>query len=202
MRGECGEPRGPVPISATALAAMPQAPYNLPPGALLCDAVAARPVSLSDRDTKEDDDMAQIERWAEITWQGNLQGNGEITHTSSGALHDLPYTFASRVESPDGKTSPEELLAAAHGACYTMFLSGVLAKAGTPPEQLSVKATCTLSRGDAGLTVESMLLDVTGRADGLTEAGLQAAAEQAKAGCPISRAIANNVRVALNVHLG
>jgi osmotically inducible protein OsmC len=146
--------------------------------------------------------MAQIERWAEIEWQGNIQGNGEITHTSSGALHDLPYTFASRVESPDGKTSPEELLAAAHGACYAMFLSNVLAKAGTPAELLNVKATCGLARGDAGLTVESMQLDVTGRANGLTEVGLQAAAEEAKAGCPISKAIANNVRVTLNVHLG
>lgn len=146
--------------------------------------------------------MAQIERWAEIEWRGNIQGNGEITHTSSGALHDLPYTFASRVESPDGKTSPEELLAAAHAACYAMFLSNVLAKAGTPAELLSVKATCGLARGDAGLNVESMRLDVTGRANGLTQAGLQSAAEEAKAGCPISKALASSVRVSLDVHLG
>ncbi|MFI5274861.1 MAG: OsmC family peroxiredoxin [Ktedonobacterales bacterium] len=146
--------------------------------------------------------MAQTERWATVVWQGNLQGQGEITHTSSGVLHDLAVTFASRVEQPNGKTSPEELLAAAHSSCFAMFLSNVLNKAGTPPEQLDVRATCTLSRGDAGLAVESMHLDVTGRAKGLDAAGLQAAAEETRLGCPISKALANNVRMTMDVHLG
>jgi len=145
--------------------------------------------------------MAEIERWSEVVWEGNLTaGRGDIAHSSSGALHDLPVTFAARVESPDGKTSPEELLAAAHATCYAMVISNILNQRGTPPEQLTVRATCTLSRSDAGLTIEAMRLDLTGRAAGVDEAALQAVAEEGKTACPVSRALANNVRITVSAH--
>ena len=147
--------------------------------------------------------MAQIERWSEVVWEGSLTaGSGVIAHSSSGAIHDLPVTFAARVEAPEGKTSPEELLAAAHAVCYAMVISNILNKQGTPPEQLTVKATCTLSRGDAGLTIEAMHLDLTGRAAGVDEAALQAVAEEGKTACPVSRALANNVRITVSAHAG
>src|SRR5262249_39203956 len=90
--------------------------------------------------------MAVAERHAEGDWEGNLfQGHGTL-QGGSGALPDLPVTWAARAERPDGKTSPEELIAAAHAACYAMAFSNTLDKAGTPPERLHVSATCTLDR--------------------------------------------------------
>lgn len=94
--------------------------------------------------------MPQVERRARLTWEGNLiQGHGSIVQTSSGALANLPVTWASRTEQPDGKTSPEELIAAAHAECYAMGLAHGLATGGTPAEKLDVEAVCTLSLAQA-----------------------------------------------------
>src|SRR5579872_1336992 len=88
--------------------------------------------------------MSTVERRASLTWEGNLlQGHGTIVQTSSGALANLPVTWASRTEQPAGKTSPEELIAAAHAECYAMGLAAGLARSGTPAEKLDVEAVCT-----------------------------------------------------------
>src|SRR3954462_4250876 len=92
----------------------------------------------------------RIQRQASVTWEGNVaRGSGAIS-AATGAFSALPYSLASRVERPDGKTSPEELLAAAHAACYAMSLAGELASAGTPPDHLDVHATVTLDQVEDG----------------------------------------------------
>lgn len=146
--------------------------------------------------------MALAERRADVTWQGNLiQGQGAIT-SGSGALSQLPVTWASRTERSDGKTSPEELIAAAHAACYAMALSHTLTQAGTPPQQLHVNAVCALDRTDAGLKISSMTLEVTGAVPGLDQASFADAAGKAELGCPVSNALRNNVAITVNAHLG
>jgi lipoyl-dependent peroxiredoxin len=144
--------------------------------------------------------MAGVERRASVTWQGDLtSGSGRIESVGSGALTGLDITWASRSE-PDesGRTSPEELIAAAHASCFSMALSHGLAQAGSPPERLAVKATSTFVPG-TGIT--GMRLDVTGRVPGLDEDGFRAAAEGAKQNCPVSKALAGNVEITLDARL-
>src|SRR5712671_1491897 len=107
--------------------------------------------------------MLKAQRRAEVSWEGNLiQGSGKVVSVGSGALKELPITWASRTERSDGRTSPEELLAAAHAACYAMAFSHVLAQAGTPAERLTVSATCAFEQVEAGFKVTTMDLDVRG----------------------------------------
>ena len=142
--------------------------------------------------------MPTAERRAEVTWEGNLvQGRGQIVKTGSGALNDLPITWASRVERSDGRTSPEELIAAAHAACYAMAFSHTLTQAGTPPERLDVSAVCALELGSGGLKIVSMNLDVRGKVPGLDQAGFEQAAQTAEQGCPVS----NVLRGGLTIHV-
>ncbi|WIG60072.1 MAG: ATP/GTP-binding protein [Ktedonobacterales bacterium] len=146
--------------------------------------------------------MALAERRAEVTWEGNLtQGKGTIESVGSGALQTLPITWASRVEKSDGRTSPEELIAAAHASCYAMAFSNELNKGGTPPARLHVTAVCTLDRTDAGPTITAMALEVTGSVPGLDQAKFTEAAETAKKGCPVSRALQGNVQITVNATL-
>lgn len=145
--------------------------------------------------------MAAIRR-AEATWNGSLlEGSGRVSARSSGAFDDLPVTWASRTESSDGRTSPEELVAAAHAACFSMALSGGLARAGTPPEQLDVSAEVTFDKLDEGWGVTRSQLTVRGRVPGMSAEEFQAAAETAKAGCPISRALKGNVELSVEATL-
>jgi osmotically inducible protein OsmC len=135
-------------------------------------------------------------RTATVTWSGNLQeGSGTVSAGSSGLFTDLPVSWASRTEAVDGRTSPEELLAAAHASCFAMSLSGGLARAGTPPEHIHVSATVTFDRVDEKWTVTRSQLEVVGIVPGLDEEGFDAAAQTAKDGCPISRALAGNVEL-------
>src|ERR687885_428027 len=139
------------------------------------------------------------ERKAEVTWRGDLMsGEGTIERVGSGALGSLDVPWASRAEEPAGKTSPEELIAAAHASCFSMALSNGLAKAGTPAEQLDVSATVTFVPG-AGITKSA--LDVTGRVPGMDEDGFREAAETAKDGCPVSGALKGNVELELSARL-
>ena len=139
------------------------------------------------------------ERRADVIWEGSLmEGSGTITSTGSGALPQLPVTWASRAESPDGRTSPEELIAAAHASCFAMALSGALAKAGNPPERLETSATVTFVPG-TGITKAA--LTVTGRVPGIDGAAFQEAAEGAKDGCPVSGALKGNVELTLDARL-
>jgi osmotically inducible protein OsmC len=145
--------------------------------------------------------MAAV-RTATVTWQGDLSsGRGSVSAGSSDTFLDLPVSWASRTEAPEGRTSPEELLAAAHSSCFAMALSGNLAKAGTPPEHLHVSAQVTFEKLDAGWTVVSSQLTVIGRVPGSTHEAFTAAAEATKDGCPISRALAGNVALSVEATL-
>jgi lipoyl-dependent peroxiredoxin len=146
--------------------------------------------------------MAKAERHAEVVWEGNLvQGSGKVVSVGSGALGELPISWASRTERSDGKTSPEELIAAAHAACYAMALSHTLAQAGTPAQRLFVSATCAFEPVGGGYKITTMDLDVRGQVPGLDEAGFAKVAQQAEQGCPVSNALRNNVDIRLQSHL-
>jgi osmotically inducible protein OsmC len=134
--------------------------------------------------------MAMAERTANTRWDGDLaHGNGKVTG-ASGALGELPVTWASRTERSDGKTSPEELVAAAHAACFSMALSHTLTQGGNPPDHLEVSAKVTLDERDGAPTVTTSELTVTGTVPGIDQAAFTQAAADAGENCPISRALA------------
>jgi osmotically inducible protein OsmC len=125
-------------------------------------------------------------RKASAVWNGSLkEGKGTIS-TDSGVLSKTPYSFSTRFENGAG-TNPEELIAAAHAGCFTMALSAQLGNAGITPESLETAAAVTLEKLEAGFTITKIHLDVTGRIPGADRAAFEKAAENAKAGCPISR---------------
>src|SRR5436305_8212191 len=130
------------------------------------------------------------DRRAEVTWKGRLQeGSGTITQTTSGAIGEQPVSWAARSEdATGGKTSPEELIAAAHAACFSMALSAGLARADTPAEELQTSATVTFQPGE-GIT--KIALTVDGSVPGMDEASFRAAAQTAKENCPVSKALAS-----------
>ncbi len=141
-------------------------------------------------------------RTATVTWNGSLaEGSGTVSAGSSQLFTDLPVSWASRTEAVDGRTSPEELLAAAHASCFSMALSGALARAGTPPEHLHVSATVTFDKVGESWAVTASQLDVMAVVPGIDAAALDAAAEGAKDGCPISRALAGNVELSVSATL-
>ena len=145
--------------------------------------------------------MSAIRR-AEVQWSGDLtSGNGTVSAISSGAFESLPVSWAARTESSDGKTSPEELVAAAHAACFAMAFSGGLGRAGTPPERLDVSADVTFDKVDDGWRVVSSALTVRGVVPGMSAADFIAAAEAAKDGCPISQALKGNVELSVDATL-
>jgi osmotically inducible protein OsmC len=140
-------------------------------------------------------------RDATTQWQGDLQtGTGLVTLDSSNA-GQFPVTFPSRAGEPDGHTSPEELIAAAHSACYAMSLSNGLTTAGTPPTSLAVTAEVELGRNDSGLAITSITLTVDGTVEGITAEAFAAAAAEAKAGCPVSKALAGVASITVNATL-
>jgi osmotically inducible protein OsmC len=145
--------------------------------------------------------MAAIRR-AEATWSGDLAtGSGTVSAMSSTVFTDVPVSWSARTETPGGKTSPEELLAAAHAACFSMALSAALGRAGTPPERLDVSADVTFDKLDAGWRVVSSALTVRGRVPGCDPAAFKAAAEGARDGCPISVALTGNVQLSVEATL-
>src|SRR4051794_8756378 len=131
-------------------------------------------------------DMATV-RTATTHWEGSLfEGSGQVTLESSG-LGTFDVTWASRSEDPNGRTSPEELIAAAHSSCYSMAFSNALAKAGHAPEKLEVSAAVTFQPGE-GIT--GIALTVVGTVPGIDGADFLRMAEEAKVGCPVSKALA------------
>jgi osmotically inducible protein OsmC len=151
--------------------------------------------------THEEKSMAAIRR-AEATWSGALtDGSGTVSAVSSNVFTALPVTWAARTESPEGMTSPEELVAAAHAACFSMALSGALGRAGTPPERLDVSAEVTFDKVEAGWRVVSSALTVRGVVPGSTAEAFSAAAESTRTGCPISVALAGNVALSVEATL-
>ncbi len=136
-------------------------------------------------------------RSAEATWRGSLaSGEGLVTGRSSGLFADLPVSWPSRTEQPGGRSSPEELLAAAHAACFSMALAAGLTKAGSPPEQLDVRADVTFGQRDGGWSVTRSELTVRARVD-VDDETLQRLAEDAKENCPISQALRGNVELSV-----
>jgi osmotically inducible protein OsmC len=139
------------------------------------------------------------DRKAEVTWQGDLMsGNGSIDSVTSGAIGGLEVSWPARAEEPGGKTSPEELIAAAHATCFSMALSHGLAQAGHPPEELKTSATVTFQPGE-GIT--KIALDVAGRVPGIDEGAFQQAADGAKQNCPVSKALTAVPEISLTARL-
>ncbi len=145
--------------------------------------------------------MAIVSR-AAATWSGNLiDGRGSVSTTTSDAFTDLPITWSARTEDHAGLTSPEELLAAAHAACFSMAFSSNLTKAGTPPDRLSVAAEITFEKLEGGWTVVASALTVTGQVPGISAEDFASIADAAKAGCPISRALSPDIALSVTATL-
>jgi osmotically inducible protein OsmC len=141
-------------------------------------------------------------RTAQVTWRGTLlEGSGTVDDVTSGAFTRLPVSWASRTEAPDGRTSPEELLAAAHAACYSMAFAGDLGRNGTPPTSLIVAATVTFAKVESGWKVVSSALAVRGTVPGIEATRFAELAEAAKDGCPISGALKGNVELSVQAQL-
>jgi osmotically inducible protein OsmC len=132
--------------------------------------------------------VPRIERVAQITWDGNAaRGVGTLT-AGSGAFNELGFSLPTRIGNPEGKTSPEELLAAAHGGCITMSLSGELSKAGTPPGRLDVSCRIVMDEVEGqGHQIVASYVDFAVAVEGLDETGLQDAVAKADEGCPFSQ---------------
>jgi osmotically inducible protein OsmC len=143
--------------------------------------------------------MATVERNARIVWEGDLgSGSGNVSG-GSGAIDEMPVTFASRVQNPDGKTSPEEMIASAHATCYAMAFSNVLNEKGSAPDRLTVDASCYLD--DAQLKITAVDLEVQGQVSGMDQAGFESAANEAEQLCPVSNALRGNVEIRVNATL-
>ena len=127
-------------------------------------------------------------RRADVTWQGDLlTGGGVVTAGTSRAFNALPVTWASRTESPQGKTSPEELIAAAHASCFTMALSLILGEAKLTAEQMDTSAEVTLEQAEGGYAVTAVHLTLKAKIPGADQATFETLAAKAKAGCPVSK---------------
>jgi osmotically inducible protein OsmC len=139
------------------------------------------------------------ERRGSATWQGDLfEGSGTASALSSGLFTDAPVTWASRTEEVGGKTSPEELIAAAHAACFCMALSNELSSRGHVPEEITIEAVSKFEDGK----VTSMDLDVTATVPGADEDQFREGVEAAEGSCPVSNALRNNVEIRVNARLG
>ncbi len=139
------------------------------------------------------------DRTAHVTWSGSLmEGSGTITSVESGAFGPLEVTWAARTEDSEGLTSPEELIAAAHAACFSMALSHGLAQGGTPPDKLEVDATATFVPG-TGIT--KIALSVRGTVPGIEEPAFMHAAQEAKENCPVSKALASVPEITVDAAL-
>lgn len=133
--------------------------------------------------------MPHIERTADVVWEGNIaRGAGSISAATSGSFSELAFSLPTRIGQAEGKTSPEELLAAAHGGCITMSLAGELTGAGTPPGRLEVTCTIVMDEVEGqGHQIVGSRVEAVVAADGLDDDVLQAAMEKADESCPFSQ---------------
>jgi lipoyl-dependent peroxiredoxin len=142
------------------------------------------------------------ERTAEVTWHGDLMsGSGRVDSVTSGAIGGLDVDWHARSEDAQSKTSPEELIAAAHATCFSMALANGLAQDGHTPTQLDTEAEVTLDNTGDGFAITSIQLTVRGQVDGLDESAFKQAAEQAKKNCPVSKALAAVPEITLDAAL-
>ncbi len=143
-----------------------------------------------------------VSRRASVLWEGDLaNGQGKVTAATSGAFKDQPVSWPARTEQPNGKTSPEELIAAAHASCFAMALSLVLGENHTPPGRLQVSAACTLDEVDGAPKITAVALTVVARVPGLEEAAFEQAVERAAGLCPVSNALRGNVEIGVQGEL-
>lgn len=145
-------------------------------------------------------EMSTVERKAQVVWKGNLDSGWGMVNTDRGTVRDTPIDWASRVGEGSGPT-PEELIAAALGSCYSMSLSHWLTDSGHEPEQLEVVATCILDKGIQGIKISHVDLDVTGQVEGLTDRRFREIAEMAEEKCPVARLFVGNASMHLDTHL-
>ncbi len=147
--------------------------------------------------------MPRIERQAAVVWEGNLaRGEGTVAAASTGAFTELPFSLPSRIAVTQGKTSPEELLAAAHGGCITMSLAGELTQAGFPPERLDVTVTIVMDEvGDKGHLIVGSEVDAVARVDGIDEEAFTAIVRTADEACPFSTLIRASASVTVRARL-
>ena len=138
-------------------------------------------------------------RNASAAWEGGLRG-GKGTFAGESGVIGGDYSFGSRFENAGG-TNPEELLAAAEAACYSMALSGGLERAGQKPERVETKAACTIEKVGDGFKITRMRLDVTARVPGMDRDAFKDVAEATKSGCPVSQALLGNVEIELHARL-
>ena len=139
-----------------------------------------------------------MQRKASAVWKGTLkEGKGTVS-TDSGTLRESPYTFGTRFETQAG-TNPEELLAAAHAGCFSMALANQLGAQGLNPESIETKATLNLEKQEAGFSITGIHLDVTARVPNADRAKFEEAANKAKTGCIISRALNTNITLTTNL---
>lgn len=146
--------------------------------------------------------MPRIVREATVAWTGSLSRGGGVASAASSGAFELPVTLPSRVGEPEGKTSPEELLAAAHAACFASSLAGESARAGGTVEQLDVRCTITMDEVEGkGHQIVASALEATGRVDGLDAAGFERAAATADEGCPFSALLRASASVSVRAEL-
>lgn len=133
-----------------------------------------------------------MQRKASAVWKGGLKDGKGVVSGASGVLNNTPYSFATRFENTPG-TNPEELIAAAHAACFSMALSAQLGAANLTPSSIETSATLSLKKLDAGWTITAVHLDTVGRVPGADDATFQKIAEGAKANCPVSKVLKANI---------
>lgn len=133
-----------------------------------------------------------MQRKANAVWKGTLKDGKGVISASSGALNNTPYSFATRFENTPG-TNPEELIAAAHAACFSMALSAQLSTANLNPTSIETSANLTLEKLDSGWTITAVHLDVVGQVPNADSAAFMKAAETAKANCPVSKVLKANI---------
>lgn len=145
--------------------------------------------------------MPSAQSRATVTWEGNLTKGGGTVSAESGVFRQLPVTWASRTQRSQGKTSPEELVAAAHASCYAMALSNTMDKAGSPPTKLEISAEATFVSGEGPSRISTMVLRVRGTVPGIDQARFEELARQGEQGCPVSNALRNNVEIRVEAEL-
>jgi osmotically inducible protein OsmC len=139
--------------------------------------------------------MATFERHVDVEWTGSVMEGSGVAKAGTGAF-TLPVTFPSRIGEPAGKTSPEELMAAAHAACYAMALNGALGRKPATADRTVIRATVTADKGDAGIKIVSSKLEVTAYGlKGLDAAGFSALAKEAEGKCPVSNAYRGTMQI-------
>jgi lipoyl-dependent peroxiredoxin len=138
---------------------------------------------------------------ATAVWTGSVRGGKGTISTATGALHDANYSFAARFEGAETGTTPEELIAAAHAGCYSMALSALLGAAGLTAVSIETRASVTLAKVDDGFAITRIALNTTANVPGASKDIFMQAANDAKAGCPISKLFANNTEITLEAKL-